>query len=392
MKKLYISAILIAGFLLSSMQAPQAVIPTQAYPTGLKILIYYDDNDAYSTDYAGFVANYTAAGNNVTVVTQSTWNFTKNSAELATFDAVLMSQWGAGNNAFNETTNIQVQSIVSWLNAGDHMLWVAGDSDFAGDWIANRTNPLLAATGTRFRLDAGAIADSESNDQASYRTVANETGVSSPMTDFVTAGFKVMPFHGPTSVNYWDGSKYWDLRNATLLAGENILVNSSAAATALDQDTAVGPDDFYAYSTVSGNYPMLVADTGAVTNSVIVVSGERIFSDYKNMYGDSLEKDQTHHNGSTVVDRLMDYFFVQYASGPQVSEIYIHNRVNTVTATATVTSNVNVTQTEQVPTTVNNEVTVTSTSKQSAPLNMWASVFALGVVAFAITKKKKFTK
>ncbi|OLS24988.1 MAG: hypothetical protein HeimC2_20430 [Candidatus Heimdallarchaeota archaeon LC_2] len=129
-----------------------------------------------------------------------------------------------------------------------------------------------------------------------------------------------MLFHGPTSINYHDGTKITDLRNRTLPASIDIVVNSSQYAVVIDTDYSQGNDDYYAYiessnttyQPINGFLSMLVVDRKAsVSNSMIVLSGERVYSDYKNMYGNTWERQpELVHQGSLIVDNLLNYYFV----------------------------------------------------------------------------------
>lgn len=132
---------------------------TQVYPTGINILIYYDTTEPFSMSFTGFEANFTDVGNMVTIVSNANWNFLSDS--LVDYDALFISV--AENQILNNANNPEVIAIKNWFETGDKLLWVAGNSDFAGSWIASRNNPLLESIGTPLRFDAGAIENAESN-------------------------------------------------------------------------------------------------------------------------------------------------------------------------------------------------------------------------------------
>ncbi|MCH8907895.1 MAG: hypothetical protein IH840_12475 [Candidatus Heimdallarchaeota archaeon] len=399
MKRIYLASLLIGLFLVSGVQTTKADAAT-AYPTGLKILVFYDSQDSYSTDYKGLVANYTAAGNTVTVVTETNWNFTVN--DTTGYDALFVSVWGS--DIFNETTNLQVQSIKTWFDLGSKLLWVGGESDFAGNWIANKTNPLLQALGTNLRFDAGAVGDSVSNDgDGSHRVVANVTGVNSTFVFAVTQGFKEMIFHGATPIYYDMAGVSKDLRNMTLPSTIDVVINTSRFAEAQDQDTSVGNDDYYKYINISapdyhdinGSFPMLVVDWAAgSSDSVLVLSGERVFSDYKNMYGTIREKSRGLHQGSAVVDAIVNYYFVTMKGG---AGVLVHNKYNTLTDTVTNTETeteteteaaITNTETETVITTAAGSVVTETTTETESPVNMIAVFFAISVTALYFRRRK----
>jgi len=315
MKRLFkLTAIsLVAVFLLAGAHAPASgvtyPVPSITYPTGLKIMVY--DGNNFETNSSGFAGNWTNAGNTVDYVLS--YDFASN-ATLSSYDAILLPRTMGLNEA-------NITAISTWFHSGHKFLWVGADSDYSGLWLASDTaNPLLTKVNTNLRVDAGSIEDPQSNDQAAYRVVANETGVSSPITDYVTKDFVQEIFHGPAAVTYQDGANgdYMDLRNATLAnvgtGNISIIVNASAAAVASDSDLSLTGADFYGYSSVSGNYPMLASDV--VGNSMVVVSGESIFTDYKYMYGNALENSQAWHNGSIVVDRVVNWYADHYYQAP----------------------------------------------------------------------------
>jgi hypothetical protein len=345
---------------------------------GLNILIVAGDafySDAASMDT--FKMTYEAAGtNNVTVV--ESYDFANFAS--SNYDALLISAI-QGDNWFN-TANLT--EIVDWFDDGHKLLWVAGNSDFGGDYQSNSTsNPVLEAVKSNLRLDGGAIEDPQSSDGSAYRVIANTTGVSSDLTDYVVDdGFKAI-FHGPTSVLFYDYSgdgEYMDLRNQTIADYNiDIVANSSKAANALDQDASLGAWDYYAYANgVNGSYPMLA--TQQLNSSLVVASGEVTFSDYKFMYGLSFEKSGLTHDGAKTVDRLFDYWFVDQGNNADAT---LTERIPIITQTNTVTD----TETETETATETSTATTTTTT---APFFAWATIAVLAMAPVALGLKRKF--
>jgi len=334
---------------------------SQTYVTGSKILIY-TGNDASYEEVENFYDNYTTAGNIVDV----TDSYDFDDLIIDGFDAVLLPS--TGNFTAANLTNLD-----TWFDSGDKLLWVSGDSDYGGYYLANRTNPVLTAVGTQLRLDAGAISDVNVSDGSGYRVIANATGASSPLVDYVTDGFNSTIFNGPTSVNWYDGTYYKDLRNKTDMTGIDIVIRSHTTAIALDLDLSNGPDDFYAYSDIKGGYPMLV--TEQVGSSLVVVGGEGNYKDYKNMYGTVYEISGNPHEGSMIVDNLFAYWFTVVGSFESVemvvrtvtdiiySDTVTETETGTITETGTTTENVTITEPIWEETTVTaiiwNDTTVT---------------------------------
>ncbi len=296
MRQKYFYLIFISTVILLAGTYAPAVTETITYATDLKILIYTGNNAAH-TDAMGFYVNYTNAGNIVNI--SDNYNFA--GLEIDEIDVVLF----PGNQNFNEE---DLNALSSWFNSGVKLLWVGGDSDYGGYFHANQINPVLEAVGTKLRLDAGEIEDPVSNDGAPFRVITNVTGSPSPLVDYVTDGFNRTIFHSPTSVIWFDGIEYRDLRGKTNMAGIDIVLESHTTSNALDQDISTGPDDFYAYSEEKGSYPLLV--TEAIGVSLVVVSGEANFMDYKQMYGTTTLYEGTPHQGSLIVDNILSYYYL----------------------------------------------------------------------------------
>ena len=284
------------------------------YVDGIDILAYGGNNFATSVDT--LKANFERLdGNSVTFAED--YDFAEDLA-ADNPDVLLLPRT---HNIFSAAN---LSAIEAWFEQGDKMLWVGGESDYGGYYAANNTsNPLLEQISSDLRLDSGSVEDPTSNDAAAYRVVVNETGVSSDMTDYVTEGFNQVVMHGPTAVAYADNATHWgDLRLVDLDSFDNevnVILETSEGAIALDGDLSLKGSDFYAYADgVNGSYPMLVTQTmpgAADTESLVVVSGESIFTDYKFMNGDTTEKGGEMHNGSVVIANLITYFFMNIASG-----------------------------------------------------------------------------
>ncbi|MHA2503893.1 MAG: hypothetical protein ACXAE3_13620, partial [Candidatus Kariarchaeaceae archaeon] len=199
-----LSFLMVGIFLLASTSAPAAAGYDKGpvtYATGLDIMVF--GGNAFAPEADVLQANWERADATVTQVDD--YDFVTN---LATDNPdVLLLPRTVDVNAANIT------AIANWFATGDKLLWVGGESDFGGFYNASEVgNPLLAEIGTALRIDAGAVEDPESSDAAAYRVIVNETGVASPMTNYVTAGFEHLVMHGPTAVSYFDGT-YMDLRN-----------------------------------------------------------------------------------------------------------------------------------------------------------------------------------
>ncbi len=269
-----------------------------------KTFVVYNGGGVFAPEINGFYTNYTEAGNTIINGTDMTLENLKGNL-TADVDALFLPA--------NDLSGADLSFIKEWFDLGGKMLWVGGDSDFGGFFIADNLNPVLEEVGSVLRLDSGAVDDPVSNDGASYRVVANQLGdgpIASAIKEHVDGDFK-MPFHGPTSVYYMKDGAPADLRNATLDNVE-VVVMASPDSKGIDQDLSAGTGDFYASINATGDLPLLAVET--IDNNVVVVSGESVFKDYKNMYGNSLEKSGEFHYGSIVVDTIISYVFENIAT------------------------------------------------------------------------------
>ena len=181
------------------------------------------------------------------------------------------------------------------MELGSKLLWVAGDSDYAGLFDPTQINSVLDDLGAIVRLDGTSISDPDFNDGAAYRAAAPYFGVGDPLYDTYpvlnasedcTAG---AIFHGPCSIIAFNGYDYRDLRYGQSVFPERVwtLMRYSENATADDSDVSEGVLDLYANLTANpttGNYPALVYEHMINIDSHIIASGESIYSDYKYMY------------------------------------------------------------------------------------------------------------
>jgi hypothetical protein len=365
-------AVLAAGFIPATTTAVEA----QTFATGASILIITP-----FPSISNFDTNYTYAGNDVTIT--STVDYTT----FGDYD-IIMTQLDDGI-VMNST---ELTALKTWFDSGDKMFFLGGDDDYGGDDVTDNNNLVLKTLGTSLRLDYSGLNDLQSNDQAAYRVLGNETGVSSPLTDAATARFTQMIFHGPGAFVWDDAGTIKDLRNATLGAGAltnvDIIVNSSKAAFAVDNTINVTALDkaFYVQSSVTGLYPLLVADT--IGTSLLVASAEASFDDYKNMYGTTTEKGDV-HTGAYVMDDLISYYWTTMASGSTV-DLVVETETENETETETLTEVESVTDT--IFSTVNNTETATVDVTNEVTVDVTNEVDVTNVVTNVVTETVDVTQ
>jgi len=255
---------------------------------GKKIIID-TTHGSYHTDFIGFVGKMTSYGASVTVLNEA---FSIN-------DSVDVMMFPDSDSEFTDT---EKSDLKSWLGSGNKTLWISGDSDYSSLYLPAEANSLLEYLGAHLRITSESVSDPESNDEASYRVMANETG-DNLIAQEVTQGVNQVVFHGPTAIAGYDGGLV-DLRT-TNIQNVDVIMSTSAAAIIEDSDLSATNYDFYSgISSLNGTYPMVVMEK--IGNSYISLSGETIFSDYKNMYGLFSEYGQP-IEGSILVDQVLNF-------------------------------------------------------------------------------------
>ncbi len=294
--------------MIAGMTTTHAVV-TEIEFSGVVIAFDIYHGGYHANDVDNLFANLTAAGNTVTYINQ-TWGLP------ADLDVLFLTEADSGAN----WTDAEVADIAAWMALGSKLLWVAGDSDYAGIFDPVPINNVLNATGAIVRLDGSSISDPVFNDGASYRVAAPYFGYGDPLYDTYpvlnasqdcTAG---AIFHGPGAIIAWNGYEYRDLRYGKSVFPERVwvLMRYSENATADDADTS---DDYlgldlYSNSTTEGNYPALVYEHLINIDSHIIAGGEAIYSDYKYMYNQETEVG-IYNNGTTfgqvIVNNILNW-------------------------------------------------------------------------------------
>ena len=247
---------------------------------------------SYHTDFVNIISNLTSYGASVTVMNEA---FSINNY-FETVDVMMLP------DSDSEFTDTEKTDLKNWLVSGNKTLWISGDSDYASYYLPAEANSLLGYLGAHLRITSESITDPECNDDASYRVIANETG-DNPIAQAVTEGVNQVVFHGPTAIAGYDGGLV-DLRT-TDIPNVDVIMSTSAAANIEDSDLSATDYDFYSgISSLNGTYPILVMEK--IGNSYIILSGETIFADYKNMYGLFSEYERP-IEGSILVDQLLNF-------------------------------------------------------------------------------------
>jgi hypothetical protein len=207
-----------------------------------------------------------------------------NDTILTDVDGLIIGGIYGSSNGFAQA---EIDAVADWFNAGNKYMWVGSDSDYSGyTYINDNASAILAAVGSHVYPEPISISDSESNCNASYRPVANETSTDAYVADIV-AGVSQILMHGPTCLygsTTGDGAGAVDLRTTTI-ANVYPVLYYSAAATIGDSDTTAP----LAHS--DGDTGSFVAMTveayaGTAGTGVLMVAGASPYGDYKPMYAD----------------------------------------------------------------------------------------------------------
>ncbi|MHA1868539.1 MAG: hypothetical protein ACTSVB_06380 [Candidatus Heimdallarchaeaceae archaeon] len=202
-------------------------------------------------------------------------------------------------------TSDEMTIIKTWFANADKLLWIAGDSDYAGQFISHKSiNPLLEFLDSKLRLDSGAVSDLYSNDGTGYRVIATNPGTGT-IGSVVNEGVERLLLHGPTAVYGMENGDFVDLRTETI-EGIEVIFSYNDSAEMLDQDYSNTESDFYTSLDEKGNYPAVVYEDFGVSH--LIVSGEVLFSSYKSMYGEEGEHGSA-IQGKLFVNNLLNYFY-----------------------------------------------------------------------------------
>ncbi len=204
---------------------------------------------------------------------------------LADVDVLIIGQPGTGFSP-DEMTAIQ-----NWLNQGNKILWVAGDSDYgSGPTVQQACNDLLDFIGAKLRLEYGAVYDDYNNAGAFYRVLTRvmPDNVPSLHTDVLTQNItKPILMHGPDAVIWVDeNGNYHNPVNETFPGLIRIVWSYNTSYIGDNNPPAPLVYDPLDYGKGTGNHTfvMVAAEHYSDNNVTIVVSGESPYGDYEPMY------------------------------------------------------------------------------------------------------------
>ncbi len=238
---------------------------------------------SFDSDYAKLGSVLPSWGFDVVTWTSGNWT-------ASTFSGVDITILPA--LAYNLTAT-EITNAKNWFDSGNKAIWVAGDSDFGGNAaFAYRANGLLSALGSSIYVESGAV-ESDYNFKASYRVSATDYNTVDPNAKFVTSqlpyqGAAAMAeFHGPTAVIAKNTTGYFNLETNTFPNVEWVV--KAKNGTFLPNTVPADANGAQVHANnQEGEFVMMALQykAGAANSGKIVVSGEAIFSTYKNMFND----------------------------------------------------------------------------------------------------------
>jgi len=180
----------------------------------------------------------------------------------------------------------EIDAVADWFNAGNKFLWVGSDSDYGGaSYINANMSAMLEAVGSHIYPEPTSVEDPESNCDAAYRVVANETSDDPYVADIVDGVSKVM-MHGPTCLY---GSTSATAGEDAVALEETDIENVYPLSYYGDAAFITDADLIAPYGHDNGDEGPLVAtavevNAGEAGNGIILVSGASMYGDYQPMF------------------------------------------------------------------------------------------------------------
>lgn len=244
-------------------------------------------------------------------------------ADLADVD-ILLTMNPDSKNATFDFTQAEIDAVAAWMDEGAKGLWACGDSDYAdedGD-VAKKINVLLEAAGSNILVEQASI-ESTLNADAAYRVrPGNYTDDEYVNEHFYAGTFSINKttfFHGPAPVLGVDSEgnmvalesnqEFFDEYNVFPIVqavNGNWTADNEIYESSLTRGSLEGLKYQVHELSSTGAFMMMAAQryVGEAGTSKVVVSGEVIFSDYKEMFSDADEYDNPSNNKILVKNTL----------------------------------------------------------------------------------------
>lgn len=271
--------LVVLGVLALSLLAPMGTV-TVSNPTPMrKMVIAVDLSHGESDLYLDYIMG------NITWVEWKVITDAITDEALTGVDVLILGQPTSG------LSPDEIIAIQNWLDRGNKILWVAGDSDYgSGPTVQQACNDLLTAINAKLRLELGAVYDDYNNAGAFYRvlTRVDPDNVPELYTEVLAENItKPILMHGPTAVIWVDeNGTYHDPVNETFDGLIRIVWSYPTSYIGDNQAPSNLVYDQFDYGKGTGNHTfvMVAAEYHADTKVTIIVSGESPYGDYEPMY------------------------------------------------------------------------------------------------------------
>ena len=179
-------------------------------------------------------------------------------------------------------SDAEVAAITAWYSAGGKTLWVSGDSDFPPNDVKRQAsaNKVLAAIGSRLRMESGAIEDPVSSADAPYR-VLGVSDACDANVKFIVEGVQKALFHGPGPIVGYSGGKYVSLETASI-DGVYKVITSTVEGVLKDNDPTVAPEVHSL--TAVGRLTLMAFDFDYAKKNLAIATGEAPIAQYQGLY------------------------------------------------------------------------------------------------------------
>jgi hypothetical protein len=286
-----------------------------AKPSANKKVLVWSANAAPHVEVVAFTGNATAWGYDVSNTTE-----TINASVLTGIDVLIV-------NGPGFLLNAELTAITTWFNgAAGRSIWVAGESDYGGYWIANGTatnpgvNHLLYEIGAHIYIQDDAVNDAVSQDGGGYRVIANTTNTIDSPAKTIMKNVHNVSMHGPTAVIAYSSvtaAGVGTVANFNAIENCEWLLNTSVYGSIADQD--FDDDTVWEGFPVGINMSLTMAaiewDLGT-SNNKIVLTGESIFADYKNMFDRYTRYVVSELQNIEMTENILDWLTGQLTTAP----------------------------------------------------------------------------
>lgn len=327
----------------------------------VKYVVAVDLSHGESTKYLKYIQGNITWVEWVNITTPITTDILKN------VDMLIIGQ------ATQVFTPDELNALKTWINSGNKVLWVAGDSDYGpGVTYQDIANAILSYVGSALRVDLCSVEDPVQNAKASYRVIGNVTPDSG--AEAVANGItKGVLYHGPGVLAYAFPNGTWAPLEKFKPDNVYRIVWTSPNGKIVENN----PPPAKAHKAGdTGKFVLLAAEVMKIGNkqSVVIASGESPYGDYEPTwswiyYGIPLD-------GPKFVTNM-----INWSLGLATTVVTTVVKTTTVTSTTTITNTLTSTTTN-----------ISTTTVVVESMTGWgvAGVFAIiAIVAIALMLRKK---